>query len=168
MNNKDKTVVIGLGSPLMADDGLGIAALHELATRWAFSPSVELIDGGTWGMQLLPEIEDADRLLLVDAVNVGKRPGDRVRLERDELPIYFSQHISPHQIDLREVLAAAELRGTLPDETVVIGMQPDALILSAVLSAAVQAHMDEMLEMVLGQLRLWGHESRAESADIYA
>ena len=57
------TVVIGLGSPLMGDDGLGLVALAQLRDHWTFTPPLGLVDGGTWGMNLLHEIEDADRVL---------------------------------------------------------------------------------------------------------
>ena len=73
----DRTVVIGLGNPLMGDDGLGLAALARLSEDWTVPPEVELVDGGTWGMNLLPLIEDAGRLILIDAINVGAAPGAR-------------------------------------------------------------------------------------------
>ncbi len=118
--NKRRTVVIGLGNPLMGDDGLGLAVLDELRTGYAFPPDVELVDGGTWGMNLLPVIEDADELILIDAIDVGATPGAFVRLEHHRLPRYLATKISPHQVDLRDVLALAELRGTLPADTVAL------------------------------------------------
>ena len=80
------TVVIGLGNPLMTDDGVGLAALERLACHWQFSPPVELVDGGTWGLNLLPVIESAGRVLLLDAIDVGAAPGAHVTLPRAELP----------------------------------------------------------------------------------
>ena len=114
-------LVLGLGDPIMGDDGLGLAALARLARDWDLPPSVSLVDGGTWGMNLLPQIETADQLILLDAIRAGTPPGTLVVIERDELPRYFSLKISPHQIDLREVLGLAELRGTLPAAAVAIG-----------------------------------------------
>ncbi|MGH7521399.1 MAG: hydrogenase maturation protease, partial [Gemmatimonadales bacterium] len=52
-----RVVVIGLGNPLMGDDGLGLITLDHLRTAYAFPPDVELVDGGTWGMNLLPVVE---------------------------------------------------------------------------------------------------------------
>jgi len=81
------TVVIGLGNPLMGDDGLGLAALEALREGWDFEPHLELVDGGTWGMNLLPFIESADRVLVLDAIKVrGTLPALLERaLERMEL-----------------------------------------------------------------------------------
>ncbi|MGZ3467555.1 MAG: hydrogenase maturation protease, partial [Gemmatimonadaceae bacterium] len=74
------TAVIGLGNPLMGDDGFGLEVLARLRDEWILD-GVELADGGTWGMSLLPIIEDAERLLLLDAIAAGAEPGDVVVLE---------------------------------------------------------------------------------------
>ncbi len=155
-----QTVVIGLGSPLMGDDGLGLVALEALRDGWSFDALVELVDGGTWGMSLLPYIEQADRLLLLDAINRGDEPGTLVRLDREAIPRFLSMKVSPHQIDLREVLAVAEIRGTLPMETVALGLQPGVVEFSEYLTAEVADQVAALAASVCGQLRDWGHEVR--------
>lgn len=153
------TVVLGLGNPLMGDDGLGLAALAALRDEWTFAPVPGLLDGGTWGMNLLPDIETADRLLLLDAVALGKAPGTRITLSRDELPLFFSVKLSPHQVDLRDVLALAELRGTLPRDTIVLGIQPAHVDLSTALSASVAAALPDLVEAAVTLLESWGHHA---------
>jgi hydrogenase maturation protease len=154
------TLVIGLGNPLMGDDGFGLAVLERLRARWRVPEAVTLVDGGTWGLQLLPGIEGAERLLLVDAIDVGESAGSPVRLERAELPRYFALKVSPHQVDLCDVLALAELRGALPDEVVAVGVQPGDVSLRLSLSPAVEAHVDRAVGAVLRELARWG--SRCE------
>lgn len=154
------TVVIGLGNSLMGDDGVGITALSLLRDRWEFEPYVEMVDGGTWGMNLLPFVEQADRLILIDAIHAGTAAGTIVVLEREELPRFFGTKISPHQIDLKEVLALAELRGTLPEHTIAIGMEPERVELSTELSPSLRRRTDALVERVVGQLRGWGHVAR--------
>lgn len=155
--------MLGLGNPLMGDDGLGLAALARLMARWDV-PGVEFIDGGTWGMNLLPLVEDAGRLVLLDAIRSGDEPGTLVEWERDRLPRYLSLKLSPHQIDLREVLALAEWRGTLPTEVVAIGLAPAEVVMSTALTPAVEAGVDRVVEAVIRRLGRWGHgaQSRAE------
>ena len=150
------TVVIGLGSPLMGDDGLGLLALETLRSR-VFDPPPLLVDGGTWGMNLLPTIESAERLLLVDAIRAGARPGEVVVIEREALPRGLGIKLSPHQIDLQEVLALAELRGTLPREAVAIGLEPDRVELGVGVSPAVERGLDALLERIAARLLTWGH-----------
>ncbi len=154
----EHTLVLGLGNPLMGDDGLGLRALARLRQEWAVE-GVELVDGGTWGMNLLPLIEDAGRVLLLDAIDVGAAPGTLVELERDQIPRLFARKLSPHEIDLREVLALAELRGTLP-ETVALGIQPRDVELGTELTPEVAAQVDGLLERVVARLRAAGHTCR--------
>jgi hydrogenase maturation protease len=161
-----RTVVIGLGNPLMGDDGVGLAALARLAERvgTALPPDVELVDGGTWGMNLLPIIEDASRLLLLDAINTGAAPGTPQRLDRERLPRYLATKISPHQVDLHDVLALAELRGTLTADTVAVGLQPGRVEMIAELSPAVAAGLDGLVDAALEVLAEWGYRLAPRAA----
>lgn len=154
-----RTLVIGVGSPLMMDDGIGLAALEALRGAWRFEPRVDLLDGGTWGMNLLPFLEGAPRVLLLDAIDAGREPGDLVTLERDALPRFLSAKLSPHQIDLREVLALAELRGTLPDEMVALGLQPARVEMGADPSPTIAKRIPALVEAAVDRLARWGHRA---------
>lgn len=151
------TVVIGLGNPLMGDDGLGLAVLERLRDGWHLPEDVELVDGGTWGMNLLPVIEDAQRVLLIDAIEIGAAPGTEIILPRDRLPRYLATKISPHEVDLRDVLVLAELRGTLPAYTTALGLQPARIELSEELSTVVQEGLDQLVATAIRLLAEWGH-----------
>lgn len=152
------TLVIGLGNPLMTDDGIGLAALERLRESWSVPDDVLLSDGGTWGLRLLPQIEDAGRLLLLDAIEVDGDPGDVVVLERADIPRYLSHELSPHQVGLRDVLALAELRGRLPSETVAMGIQPVRVELGDRISSEASSSLDALVERAVERLRRWGHE----------
>jgi hydrogenase maturation protease len=153
------TIVIGLGNPLMTDDGVGLAALHLLETAWSFDPEVQFLDGGTWGMNLLHPIESAQRVVLLDAIDQGAAPGAVVVLERDALPRFFGLKVSPHQVDLKEVLAVAELRGTLPERIVAIGLQPARIALGTALSDGLEHQLPALVDEVVARLEAWGHRS---------
>lgn len=163
-----RIVVIGLGNPLMGDDGLGIAALERLRAQWRVPGGVELVDGGTWGLSLLPTIEAADRLLLIDAIDAGDAPGALQVLERAQIPRYLATKISPHEVDLRDVLALAELRRTLPGDTVAIGLQPAAVELRYELSHAVARRLDDLVDAVTRRLAEWGQVCRPEQVASHA
>jgi len=157
------TVVIGVGNPLMGDDGLGLAVLAVLQTEWRFDPPVTLLDGGTWGMNLLPQMEDATRLLLLDAIKAGRAPGTPVELVDDAIPRLFATKLSPHEIDLREVLALAELRGTLPAHVVALGAEPERVELGTELRPVVAAAVPHLVERAVAQLVRWGHRATRTS-----
>lgn len=162
------TVVIGLGNPIMGDDGLGLAALERLRDGWDLPPGVELVDGGTWGMNLLPIIEDAERVLLIDAIDTGAAPGTETTIPRHRLPRYLSTKISPHQVDLHDVLALAELRGTLPDRTTAIGLQPARIEMSNELSDLLRCRVDDLVLSVVRLLDTWGHRCTPKTAAAHA
>lgn len=153
-----ETIVLGVGSPIMGDDGLGVAVVEALGERWVESPELQFLDGGVWGMLVLPYIESANKLILVDAIRDGREPGTLIRLERDEIPRHLRTKLSPHQIDLSEVLALAELRGTFPSETVALGIEPARVDVYEGLSEPVQATVPALIEAVERQLSAWGYE----------
>lgn len=153
-------VVIGLGNPLMSDDGIGLAAMELLRSRWELPEGVELVDGGTWGLRLLPAIEDADRVLLLDAVDVDAPAGTVVVMERDRLPRFLSSKLSPHQVGVRDLLALAELRGSLPAETVAMGIQPGRVEMGASLGPDAEASLEELVERAVERLAAWGFPLR--------
>lgn len=162
------TLVLGCGNLLGADDGVGLAALERLRHRFRFPDGVTLEDGGTWGLNLLPMIEDCGRLLLVDAIDTGQAPATLTVLEREQIPRYLARKVSPHQIDLREVLALAELRGRLPADTVAIGLQPERVEMSTDLSASVAERLDQLVETVVERLTAWGHDIRPVGQSAHA
>jgi hydrogenase maturation protease len=152
-----QTLVIGLGNPLMGDDGVGLAALERLEREWRLPADVRPVDGGTLGLSLLPLLEDAEAVVLLDAIDAGHPPGALVIIERDDLPRALTQRISCHQASLPEVLAVGELRGTLPPRLVALGLQPGRVEVSGCLSAEVQAGLDHLLHATVARLAAWGH-----------
>jgi len=154
--------VIGLGNPIMGDDGIGIVALERLREMWEMPDGVELVDGGTWGLNLLPIIEDAGAVLLIDAIDTGSPPGTEAVIPREQLPRHLATKVSPHQVDLQDVLALATLRGTLPDRTVAIGLQPARVAMTSELSEALQGRIDHLVLLVVGTLESWGHRCTAK------
>ena len=167
MSTAVRTVVIGLGNPLMGDDGVGLAALERLQDDWQLDDDVTLVDGGTWGLSLLPVIEDAERLVLVDAIAAHAAPGEIIELTRERLPIYLSRKLSPHQVDMRDALAVAELRGHLPNDIVAIGVQPAVVELGTELSPDVAPRLDALVRTIISRLERWGHRCTpiSETAD---
>ena len=159
MDGRPAVTVIGVGNPLMSDDGFGLQVLNELRRSPGISPRIELVDGGTWGMNLLPTIEDAQALIFVDAINMGLPPGTPVVLERPALPRFLETKLSPHEIALRDVITLADLRGNLPERTVAIGVQPEHVRLGRALSPKVAAQLRLIAGVV--EARCWRWELTA-------
>jgi hydrogenase maturation protease len=121
----------------MGDDGVG---LELLAALQAARPDVRIdyVDGGTGGMELLPVVQDARRLLILDAV-AGGGAGTVHTFGGDHLPRLLAAKLSPHQVGLLDVFAAARLLGLEPDEVEVVGIVPESVDLRVGLSEPVAA-----------------------------
>lgn len=153
----DNIVVMGIGNLLYGDEGFGVHLVARLAQDWNFPPQVQLVDGGTQGHSLLTFVEEADKMLVLDAVDFGLAPGTISVRKDGDIPAYLSAHkLSPHQNSFSELLALAQLRGTLPQEIVLIGVHPVSLTMGAPLTPAVAAHVPAVLQLALEQLQDWG------------
>lgn len=147
--------VIGLGNVVCGDDGLGVHAVARLRRTGAVPGGVELVEGGTAGLLLLPTLADARRVVLVDAIDDGRPPGALVRLAGEDWPRMFAAHVTPHDVGLRDLLGAAQLSGAWPEELVLLGLQPQSTRMSATLSPPVAAALDGLVAAVAEQLAAW-------------
>jgi hydrogenase maturation protease len=160
-----ETLVLGLGNILLRDEGVGVRVIERLLEQYDFPEGVRAMDGGTLGLDLLPYLEDASRLLVVDAVQARKSPGTLVRLTGDEIPIFLeASKVSPHQEGLQDLLAVARLKGYLPGEVVFWGAQIESLGVGLELSPAVAAQVDALADKVLEELSCWGVEPRRKGS----
>ena len=155
---KTKTLVLGLGNILLCDEGVGVRVVERLQKLYEFPQEVQVLDGGTLALDLLPYVEDADRLLVIDALEMDAEPGTIARLEGDDVPAFLSVKISPHQMGLADLLAAARLRDSYPGELVLWGVQPGALIVGLDLSPPVAAQVKALVDKALIELNRWGIE----------
>jgi len=148
-------LVLGLGNILLQDEGLGVRALEQLVTQHRLPADIQALDGGTLGLDLLPYLEQATDLLILDAVQTGQPPGALVRLEGDAIPSALSLKLSVHQVGLQELLALGNLQGTLPRRIVLWGMEPASLEWGLDLSPAVAARLDDLVGAVAQELDGW-------------
>jgi len=151
-----KVLVLGIGNVLMMDDSLGIRAVDELERRFRFPEGVEILDGGTSGIELLSYLRNKDHLIVIDAVKSGLPPGTVVKAEGDEVPAKFMTRISPHQLGLSDLLAAATLSGELPKNMVLFGIEPEVVKLGLELSNPVKKNFDKLIDFVVQELKRIG------------
>ncbi len=150
--------VFGIGNILLSDDGVGVHTLNRLKEEYDLPGYVELIDGGTKGLDLLPLLEDRDKVLIIDAANFKKEPGTIGAVEGEKIPAFLSTKLSVHQIGLPDMLFAAKLMNIMPEEMCLIGIQPESMATSIEMSDVVSKGMEPLLEKVIERLREWGVE----------
>jgi hydrogenase maturation protease len=146
-----RTVVIGVGNPLRGDDGVGVRVAQELADG-PLPEGVAVADGGTGGLDLLFVLEQAERVVLIDAAEMGCAPGEARTFAGErvaETPgVRFA---STHGFGVADVLALARAVGVQSDVTVV-GIEPETVAYRDGLSETVASRVPEYVEMVRGLL----------------
>ncbi len=150
-------LVLGLGNLLCRDDGLGVTAVSLLTRRWRAPAGVRVLDGGTLGLALLPWLEDAERVILVDAIRLDEPPGTLVRLEGEEEVMRAAQsRLSVHQIGVADLLDGAMLRGKLPPKIVLLGVVPERMDLGLERTPHVEAALPALVDLVVAEAAQMG------------
>jgi hydrogenase maturation protease len=151
------TLVLGLGNILCGDDGLGIVALERMRAQYSCPADVSLVDGGTLGLALLPTLESAKRVWILDAVAADHPPGSLVTLAGESVEPALRERLSPHQIGVADLLDALHWRGTWPESLRVLGLVPASIDLRLGLSEPVAPNVDALVEAAVQELREAGH-----------
>jgi hydrogenase maturation protease len=141
------TVVLGVGNELMRDEGVGVAVARALAAH-ALSEGVRVVEGGVGGLDLLFEFDGADRVIIVDAAEMGLEPGAVRVFTPDDIemgePVRMT---SLHGISLLDVLELGRLTG-IEAEVVIVGIQPAEVAPGLGLTAAVEAAVGEAERLI--------------------
>jgi hydrogenase maturation protease len=162
--------VLGLGNIIQGDEALGgyvVALLLDHRERLAalpFPEAVELIDGGTVGLGLVPYLAGLDGLVIVDIVDADAAPGTLVDLDAAAV-LAHQQVMGAHDLGAEELLGALLFMGALPRRTRVVGVQPAAIALGTELSAEVAAAVPALLDLAVGYLGAWQAQDGAATGD---
>ena len=158
-------LVLGVGNVLLTDEGAGVRAVEQLQLQYLFPPQVELIDGGTMGLDLLGYLDDKTHLFIVDAIVSTQPPGSVVIEKLLDPPAYFRQKISPHQIGLSELLAVAAMQDCLPPSITLFGIVPLDLSTGMGMSPEVEAAVERVVLAVVKELGRMGVEVGRQAVD---
>jgi len=149
-------LVLGLGNILLSDEGVGVRIVEALDASHDLPVGVDLLDGGTSGMDLLDMVADRDCLIVADAVNAAGPAGRLIRLEDDDIRALFELRFSPHQLGLSDLLAALRLMEKAPRRVIIIGVVPQDLTLGLELSPAAACGRDAAVSMIVDELSRLG------------
>jgi hydrogenase maturation protease len=140
--------IVGIGNVLLRDEGIGCHVAHAL--EGVPLPDVEIIDGGTCP-DVLQLVENADKLVIVDAVKGGGIPGEIYRFRSEDVTLEQKRGLSLHDMSLMDSLKFTQLRHNI-GETVIIGIEPRELSWGLELSPELQQRMPQIVDAVLGEL----------------
>jgi hydrogenase maturation protease len=151
-----KILLIGLGNILLQDEGVGVHVVNAIQGRYACTPEVDIVDGGTLGLDLLPLFMNREKVLIVDAVNFGKEHGYIGVLEDGEIPAVLHAKLSVHHVGLADILSTAALLGFKPGKIKLIGIQPESTDnFGLEVTPAVREKIDELISMAVETLKEW-------------
>jgi hydrogenase maturation protease len=162
MSSSAKNIaVVGIGNSLLTDDGAGIHTLEQFA-EGNDDESVCCLDGGTVGLGLLDRLSDLDGLVALDAMILGKEPGAVTVLQGEDMDYHLrNQRGSVHEVGLSDLMDALRLRGELPPNRALIGIEPQAMDWGTEPTPVVAAALPEAAEHARNLVRQWRSETPA-------
>ena len=162
-NHVQPVLILGLGNILIQDEGIGVRVIEQLQRDYEFPAEVEIMDGGTAGMALYEHIVDRSHVIVVDAVKTGRVPGTLVKLENEDVPAFFRNKVSPHQMALSDILAALKVGGEQLPEMVVVGIEPVTLETGLEMSETVLSKLDTLVKQTLECLAELGFQAQPKN-----
>lgn len=151
-----RVLILGIGNILLQDEGVGVHVVNRLGAECALPEGVDLLDGGTAGMDLLDRVCGAEALVVVDCARLDAPPGTVREYLGDAVPAFFQSRLSPHQIGLSDLLGAVMLLGEMPARMALIAVQPAEMELGLEMTAAGREGAEAAYAMLLARLAAWG------------
>ena len=151
-----KVMVLGVGNILLRDEGVGVRVIERMKESYSFPEGVELVDGATAGLDLLPVFEAFDYAIIIDTVKTSEPPGSIFRFTPGDINVKVPYKTSLHQIGMVEVFAISEAMGHKIN-AVIIGIQPEDMSdWGLELTKTVEDKVPELIRLVLKELEALG------------
>jgi len=144
-------VILGVGNILLKDEGIGVHAAHALQ-EMPLNEGVEVMDGGT-SPDIIPLVEGADKLIVIDAALGGEEPGTIYRFSPEDIAAESADLVSAHQMSFAENLRLMKGLGIEPREVVIIGVEPKELDWGLEPSPELQKRIPEIVKAVLQEAK---------------
>jgi hydrogenase maturation protease len=146
-------VVLGLGNPLMGDEGVGVALVQAFARNAAEYQAVDFVDAGTGGLSVLHQFEGRTKAILVDCALMGEPPGTIRRFTPDQVAsVKPISGLSGHEGDVLRIIQMAKALEQCPAEVVLFGIEPERIESGAGLSDPVAGRWPEYVRLISAEL----------------
>lgn len=147
--------ILGVGNVILKDEGFGVRVMEYLDKNYEFGDDVQLIDGGTLGIELTKFITGTKKLLILDSINSGGEKGKIFHFEDDEVLAHFDDKLSAHEVGIKDVLALLKVTGKAPEKVAVIGAEPYDLGAGVGLSKEMSSLLYKVADDTLKTLESW-------------
>ena len=156
---RNDVTILGVGNVILRDEGFGVRVAEYLDAHYDFPENVQIVDGGTLGIELTQFVTGTKKLLVIDSINGHAKPGTRFAFRDDDVLAHFQDKISAHEVGIQDVLALLTVTGRKIPTVTVLGAQPYNLEAGVELSDEMKALVPEVVEEALAELRRWGIEA---------
>jgi len=157
-----KIIVLGLGNILLKDEGVGVWIVEEITKR-NLPENIEVIDGGTASLDILTSLNKINKLIIIDALKGNEKPGTVYRLHPEDLPAISDSCMSVHQVNIIEGLKIAQKTGNTPQETVIIGVEPEVINWGLGVTAGINKKFPEIIDIVIKEVNNDCYREKANS-----
>ena len=165
MTEKKPILVLGVGNLVLTDEGVGIHVVQRMQ-QMDLPSHVEVLDGGTMGLDLLDDIEGRKKVIIVDTVKGGGSPGTLYRMMIDDVEDIPKSRVSLHDIDMTDVFKLADLLKIEKPEIVIIGVEPKDMESAGMeLSPEVEEQIPKVIELVKREIEGRAVSSSTEGDD---
>ncbi|MCR5758570.1 MAG: HyaD/HybD family hydrogenase maturation endopeptidase [Selenomonas sp.] len=155
---RNEVTILGIGNVILRDEGFGVRVAEYLDKHYEFPETVQIVDGGTLGIELTQYVTGTEKLLVIDSINGGAEPGTTFRFHNDDVMEHFQDKLSAHEVGIQDVLGLLTVTGHKIPDVVVIGAQPYDVEAGVELSEGMMALLPQMVEQALTELKNWGIE----------
>ena len=152
LRGSPKITILGIGNLLLKDEGIGIHLVQKLAGV-VDDANVKIVDAGTYPDFLSLVDDNLDKLVIVDAVKTGDKPGTIYRFSSDDIDSDFALPVSAHDIGVVDSLRTMALFNKQPKSTVVIGIEPKTIDFGLDLSPEIEERLPEIVNLVLREIQ---------------
>ena len=153
---KNEVTILGIGNVILRDEGFGVRVAEYLDKHYEFPDTVQIVDGGTLGIELTQYVTGTEKLLVIDSINGGAEPGTTFRFHNDDVMEHFQDKLSAHEVGIQDVLGLLTVTGHKIPDVVVIGAQPYDVEAGVELSEGMMELLPQMVEQALSELKNWG------------
>jgi hydrogenase maturation protease len=144
-------LILGVGNILLGDEGVGVRTIEAMKDR-ELPDNVELLDGGTASIDILEYIKYREKVIIIDAVQGGGKPGTIYRFTPDDIQTRKPIYTSLHQVGILEALSTLKYTGGTPEDITIYGIEPESLEPSLELSPEIATIIPRVIELVLGEI----------------
>ena len=161
---QNKNIVIGIGNLLFCDDGIGVIAIHYLKENFDFSPDIELLDGGTLGLNLSEYFLNYDNVFIIDTISSSDKVGSIYKIPSDELLTNGSYKNTAHEVEVVQMLEVCELYDKKAKITVFAIVPEDIVSVKIGLTDIVMSQFEKLIEALVKEFQTLGISSNRKES----